>query len=148
VEVGQDVKSYNATTQMLELYGGLTLNGPLIQGGGGAATYLLPTPLVFGANVAINAATGNNFVLTMTSNAVFAINAPTNPPGATFGQRLSIMFRNASGGAAGAGTFDVIYKMVSNTLAVIANGFSRTYEFEWNGTNWVEVFETAADVAN
>ncbi len=148
MQVGQDVKSFNASKQQLELYGGLTLNGPLVQNGTAAATYLLPTALVYGPNIAINAALGNIFAVTITDGVAFAINAPTNPPAATVGQRLSITFINASGGVAGAGTFNAIFKMVSNTLAVIANTKNRTYEFQWNGTNWVEVFETAGDVAN
>jgi hypothetical protein len=37
--------------------------------------------------------------------------------------------------------------MVSNTLAVIANGKNRTVTFFFNGTNWVES-SYSADVAN
>ena len=142
--VDQIIKYYNAATRNITLFGGLTLNGPLV--GSGAASGPLAV-IVYGVSFAPNAAAGNYQVVTITDGVAFAIAAPTNPP-ATGAMRLSITFRNASGGAAGAGTFNVIYKMTSNTLAVIANGFSRTYEFQWNGVNWVEVFETAADVAN
>ena len=37
--------------------------------------------------------------------------------------------------------------MVSNTLAVIANGSNRTVDFFYNGTNWIQVIYTA-DVPN
>lgn len=133
----QVVKSWSP--ERIEFFGGVATNGPASE----AAAVI-----VYGAVFAPNFQAGNYQVVTMTDGVAFAIGAPTNPPETGKVARLSITFRNASGGAAGAGTFDAIYKMVSNTLAVIANGFSRTYEFQWDGTNWIEVFETAADVPN
>lgn len=141
MEVGKDVKSYNAATQLLELYGGLTLNGPLTAPGqvqtGAVAT-------VYGPNVAINAALGGLFIITPTNNVAFAISAPT---GGIAGQTIKIQVVNSTGAPIGAGTFDAIYKMVSNTLAVIATGFNRTVTFVFNGTNWIEV-NYATDVPN
>lgn len=107
----------------------------------------LPTALVYGPSIAIDAGAGNQFVVTLTDGVAFAFAAPTNPPGATFGQQITITIVNASGGAAGAGTWNAIFKTDGNVPA-IANGKNRTFGFLWNGTNWVETFQSAADVAN
>jgi hypothetical protein len=145
VHLDQIIKSINLN-DLIELFGGLKLNGPLsgataITGTVVAGAVFTPT---YGPNIAINAALGNLGIITITDGVAFAINAPTNP---TTGQVLRLNFVNASGGAAGAGTFNAIFKMVSNTLAVIANGKNRTVTFFFNGTNWVES-SYSADVAN
>lgn len=138
-------KLYDSLTQLLTLPGGLTLNGPLTAPSistpviGGA----LVSP-VYGPAITINAALGNVFRIVITDGVAFAIGAPTNP---TSGQEISLNFVNSSGGAAGAGTFNAIYKMASNTLAVIANGSNRTVTFFYNGTNWIQKLYTA-DVPN
>jgi len=137
--VDRNLKSYSALTRLLTFFGGVAGDGPM------------QSPLIvipYGVAFAPDASKGNEHVVTITDGVAFAINAPTNPPAAGLSQRLSITFVNASGGAAGAGTFDAIYKMASNTLVAIATGKNRTYEFQWNGTSWIEVFQTAADIAN
>ncbi len=143
--IDQLVKTWNATTRIVEFFGGLTLNGPLV------ATKITGTVvggalvnLVYGPAIAINAALGNVFRVVVTDGVAFAISAPTNP---TNGQVIWLNVVNASGGAAGAGTFDAVFKMVSNTLAVIANGTNRTVGFTYNGTNWVQIIYSA-DVPN
>lgn len=60
---------------------------------------------------------------------------------------LKLTIRNTSGGAHGAGTFNAIFK-TAGAVPAIANGSSRSFEFAWNGSNWVEQFRGAADVAN
>lgn len=106
------------------------------------------TTLTYGPNIATDASLGNDFVVTITDAVAFNINAPTNPPPTGFDQVINITFRNASGGAHGAGTFNAVFKTAAAGFAAIANGFSRTYTFRWNGTNWVEWYRSAADVAN
>lgn len=141
MEVRQILKTWRifAATVVAELMGGLIVR---------SGFYQIITTLTYATSIAIDASLGNAFVVSITDGVAFAIAAPTNPPATGYAQVITITFRNTSGGAAGAGTFNAIYKMVSNTLAVIATGTSRTYAFQWNGTNWVQLWQTAADVAN
>lgn len=122
-----------------ELYGGIALNRaqtvPLV-----TVTYS-PTPT-------INASLGNDFVITIADAVAFVVAEPTNPPPIGFAQQISVTFRNASGGVHGAGSFNAIFRTQAAAFPAIANGQSRTIFFRWNGTNWVEVVRTAADVAN
>lgn len=127
-----------ATNVFLELFGGLILDDALWQ------------PLVtlpYGASIAINASLGNSFVVTVTDGNAFAFAAPTNPPATGFGQTINITIKNASGGAAGAGTWDAVFKTDGNVPA-IADGNNRTFGFTWDGTNWIETYQSAADVSN
>lgn len=119
--------------------GGLLTNG---------ANGSVATTLTYGPSIAIDASLGNNFVVTITDAVAFVTAAPTNTPPSGFGQLISITYRNASGGAHGAGTFNAVFKTQATPFPAIANGFSRTVWFLWNGTNWVEVARSAADVAN
>jgi hypothetical protein len=134
-----------------EFFGGLILNGPLTVTGGintsGPATGPLPVALVQAATVAIDASLGNDFVLPLTTNVAFILGNPTNPPAAS-SQLIRITVKNTSGGAHGAGTFDTLYKVSATPMAAIANTKNRTLQFRWDGTNWVEMVLTAADVAN
>lgn len=66
--------------------------------------YTASVPLVQAANVAINAALGEVFTLTATTNAAITILVPTNPPAAGLSQRLVLILTNGSGGAMGAVT--------------------------------------------
>ena len=142
----QIIKYWNAATRQITLFGGLTLNGPL-----NGATTISGTALVgglvnpvYGPVITCDCALGNAFIITITDGVAFAIAVPLHP---TAGQWIRMQFVNASGGAAGAGTFNAVFKMVSNTLAVIANGSNRTVDFFYNGTNWIQVIYTA-DVPN
>lgn len=126
---------------VIEFFGGITTNGAY-------RAALVATPYVSGTAIAIDASTGSAFSVAITDAVAFTIAAPTNPPGTKFTQALSLTLQNTSGGALGAGTFDPIFKMTSNTAPVIATGKNRTFQFFWNGTNWVETGATAADVAN
>lgn len=130
---------FGGSRSLIQLFGGLTTRAALRQ--------LLPTALVYGPSIAVDASAGNQFVVTVTDGVAFAFANPTFPPGTTFGQQITITIRNASGGALGAGTFGTAYK-VSGNVAATTTGNSRTIAFVWNGTNWIEIFRTAADVAN
>lgn len=122
-----------------ELFGGLMLN----------RARLSPVVTVtYSAAPTIDAALGNDFVVTITDAVAFVVAAPLNTPPSGFAQDISITFRNGSGGAHGAGTWNAIFKTQATVFPAIANGFSRTVFFRWNGTNWVELVRTAADVAN
>lgn len=119
-------------------------NGTVIDATGIVGIAVTPT---FGAAITIDTsqATGS-FFQRITANAA---TAPTigAPSVLVSGARLTIMIRNASGGAMGATTFNAIYKLGA-AWTNPANGFSRTIEFMCDGTNWVEIGRTAADVAN
>lgn len=107
----------------------------------------LLTTVAYGPAPAINAALGNLFVVTVTDAVAFAVAAPTNPPAAGLSQVIVLTIRNGSGGAHGAGTWDAVFKTSGNVPA-IADTKSRSFCFRWDGTNWVELWQTAADVAN
>lgn len=94
-----------------------------------------------------NVALANAFRITATDGVAFVFGVPLFPPPAGFSETISITIRNASGGAHGAITWNAIYKTSASPFPAIANGFSRTIQFLWDGTNWVEM-NGAADVAN
>lgn len=112
-----------------------------------AATGGIITAITQAATVAIDASLGNDFFLDLTTNVAFILGNPTNPPPTGQEQTIRITISNTSGVAHGAGTFAALYK-TSGNIPAIATGFSRTFVYRWNGTNWVELFQTAADVAN
>ena len=99
--------------------------------------------VVYSANMSPNCSLGNRSIITATNGTAFTIAAPTNP---LDGQVLTITIRNASGGALGAATWNAVFKMAAWTQP--ANGFSRSITFQYNGTNWVEIGRTPADVPN
>ncbi|MGH3589531.1 MAG: hypothetical protein ACRDRF_00640 [Pseudonocardiaceae bacterium] len=123
---------------LIEWMGGILTDG--ILGG------ILST-LTYGPNIAVNLALGNAFVVSITDAVAFQTDNPTNPPPTGFNTWLFITYKNVSGGAHGAGTFGTLYK-TSAALAAIADTKNRTIAFQWNGTNYVEMWRTAADVAN
>lgn len=88
--------------------------------------------------------TGERFSITATNGTAFTINAPTNT--GAIGAKLDVIIRNAAGGALGTATWNAVFKMP--TWVQPANGFSRSVQFVWDGTNWVETFRSAADVPN
>ena len=123
---------------LAELFGGIATNGANVDA---------LTTLTYGASIAIDASLGNQFVVTVTDGVAFAFAAPTNTPPTGFAQEIFITIRNGSGGAHGAGTWNAVFKVTGNVPA-IANGFSRTFGFRWNGTNWVQILVPATDVPN
>lgn len=99
--------------------------------------------ITYSASMTPNAATGNYQTISATNGSAFTINAPAN---AATGQPLTITLRNTSGGALGTATWDVVFKMAAWTNP--ADTFSRSITFLYNGTNWIELSRTTADVPN
>ena len=102
------------------------------------------TAPTYGASVAIDASLGNSFTITVTDGVAFTVANPTN---AVDGQLIRIKIKNTSGGAAGVLTWDTLYKLGAAWVQP-ATGFSRSIDFEYDGTNWIEGNRSAADVAN
>lgn len=97
----------------------------------------------FGASMEPDASTGNEWVVPANAGDAFTIANPTFP---TVGQRITIRIRNESAGALGAVTWGTAYKMAA--WAQPAAGYSRAIDFQYDGTNWIEVSRTPADVPN
>lgn len=97
----------------------------------------------YGATVTVDATTGDTFIITATNGTAFTIAAPLTP---TNGQVATFTIRNASGGALGAITWNAVFKMPAFTSP--ANGNSRSVTFHFDGTNWVQRYQSAADVPN
>ena len=138
------IKKWHAATNVLEFMGGAIFNGPVTSIGGGSAGPLVT--VTYSAAPVIDASLGNVFVMTISNATAIVVAAPTNPIG--IGQIIWFTVRNASGGAHGALTWNAIFKTQATAFSAVANGFSRTVVFRWDGTNWVEMVRTAADVAN
>lgn len=128
---------------------------PSIGGTGTANTFTNMAPVLstmmalkrvavtYSASMTPDASLANEFDMTATNGTAFTVNAPTN---ATDGQRITLTIRNGSGGVLGAITWDALFKMAAWTSP--ANATSRSIDFKYNGTNWVEVGRTTADVPN
>lgn len=98
--------------------------------------------VTYSASMTIDAALGNDYVITATNGTAFTINAPTNP---ITGQFISVLIRNTFG-TLGVATWNAAFKMTAWTQPL--NGFSRCIYFAYDGTNWVERGRTSADVPN
>lgn len=149
------IKTWRAATNIVEWMGGAIFNGTVTATSFsatagqsiGARIVGVLTTVPYSAAPVIDASLGNDFVMTITDGNAIVVAAPTNPP-ASGCQDISFTVRNASGGAHGALTWNAIFKTQATAFSAVANGFSRTVFFRWNGTNWVELVRTAADVAN
>lgn len=107
-----------------------------------ALTIVAPT--VSGAGtLAVDASSGNFQSVAVTTTSAFTIGNPTN---AVSGQTITFQIRNQSGGALGTITWDTLYMLASFTNP--ANGFNRSITFWYNGSKWIEISRTSADVAN
>lgn len=108
----------------------------------GFATYRVV--LAYSATIATDPTAGNSFSITATNGTAFTISTPS--PNPYIGQRVLYTIRNTSGGALGAATWGAMFKMA--TWAQPANGFSRSIEFIYDGTNLVEIARATIDVPN
>lgn len=92
----------------------------------------------------------NAFLIVPTNGVAFTLNVPLRAPGTGTAQLLSITIRNTTGGVLGAATFTAGAGgfRLGAAWTQPANGFSRSIFFRFDGTNWIEVGRTAADVAN
>lgn len=100
--------------------------------------------VTYSTSMTPNQLNGWTHTIAITDGVAFTINNPTN---SVDGEAVIIRLSNTSGGAHGAITWGAGYKM-AGALAAIATGFNRTIAFHYNGTNWIELFRSAADVAN
>jgi hypothetical protein len=99
--------------------------------------------LVYGRSVAIDAALANQFDITANDALDFTI---ANPANGIDGQRITITLRNTSGGNLGVVTWGPAYKLAQWTSPGSAR--SRSIDFRYDGTNWVEIARTPLDVPN
>jgi hypothetical protein len=99
--------------------------------------------LTYSASMTPDATLGDNQDITVTDTSAFTINAPTN---SWDGAIMALTIRNTSGDAAGAATWNAVFKM--STWTNPANGQSRSITFKYNGTNWVQIAQTGVDVPN
>jgi hypothetical protein len=107
-------------------------------------TRVTPT---YGATVPIVADSGNEFVITATDGNIFMISNPSyTTSSVAAGQRITVRVMNASGGALGRITWGSGYKMAAWMNP--ASGYSRSIDFQDDGTHWVEVSRTPSDVPN
>jgi hypothetical protein len=83
------------------------------------------------------------FSLNIQSNPALTYNAPT---GGAVGQELTIRVKNVSGGAMGTITWNAAFKLSGWTNP--ATGHSRSITFVYDGADWIEINQTAADVPN
>lgn len=83
--------------------------------------------------------------LTLSNNGAYTLNVPSGTVAS--GAHLQVMVRNIIGGAAGVMTFAAGYKLGA-AWAQPATAFSRSIDFTFDGTNWVETGRSAADVSN
>jgi hypothetical protein len=100
--------------------------------------------VTYAASMTPNQRNGASHTITITNGTAFTINNPAN---SVDGAVVTIILRNTSGGAHGAITWGAGYRM-AGALAAIATANSRSIQFIYDGTNWVETFRSAADVAN
>jgi hypothetical protein len=87
---------------------------------------------------------GTVHIITATDGVAFAINATANRVTSSI---ITIMISNTSGGALGVASFNADYKMGA-AWTQPATGFNRSIQFVYNGTDSIEMFRSAADVAN
>jgi len=108
----------------------------------GSSGIYLESP-TYGTSIAIDSSAGDNFVITVTNGTAFTINNPINTNGS---QIISIKIVNSSGGAMGTITWGSNYRLATWTNP--ANATSRTIDFVYNNSVWVEKSRTPADVPN
>jgi hypothetical protein len=98
----------------------------------------------YSASITFDSSKGDYFVITATDTSSFAVNAPTNP---ITGKMITVRIKNPNVLALGTLTWDTVFKMGS-VWTQPSTGNSRSIDFRYNGTNWVETNRSAADIAN
>jgi len=99
--------------------------------------------LAFDTTLTPDCGFSNEFLVTPTDARDFSIRSPLNP---SFGQRIGITIRNPSQGAVGTCSWEPIFKM--GAWQNPRGGHSRSVEFMFNGTDWLEISRTAQDIPN
>lgn len=102
-----------------------------------------PTTLAYGATVATNAIRKGPFRITATNGTAYTISTPTNP---VYGNTITYDILNSSGGAMGVVTWGAAFKLDATGFVNPANGKRKTISFYYDGTNWVQVGPTSADI--
>ncbi len=110
---------------------GTTVYAPLVYGDKMVSNMTWST---YGPTVAIDAGTATSFRITVTNGTAFAI---SNPTGLTYGQQITIIVRNASGGVMATPTWDTLYKMATFTKP--ADGKTRSVTFLYDSVNLIEI---------
>lgn len=131
--------------------GPLVLIDPIFQGIAPTGLYTVTTQIPtigrfvvpYSANMNFSAQMFDKFDITANNGVAFTVNTPSSP---IDGKRILITIRNTSGGALGAVTWGVGYKL--SAWAQPANGFSRSIEFRYDSNNWVQISQTGVDVPN
>lgn len=103
----------------------------------------LISTVTYSTSMTPDSALGTVFRITVTDGVAFTINAPLNP---VAGEEITVVIRNASGGVAGAATWNAVFKM--STWTQPANATSRSITFFYDGTNWIQISQTGVDVPN
>lgn len=101
-------------------------------------------PLAYAAAMTPDITSTNEFTITPTNAVAFTINVSTQA--GLYGQVITFTIRNTTGGALGVATWAAGYKL-SAWVQPLAT-FSRSISFRYDGTNWVEINRTPADVPN
>lgn len=143
-----DVRSVSLGPVQQALFQAVAIRSPIWQN--------LKQTLTFGASIDWDILSGTSALIIQTSNAAHTVNAPLLNGAAISsavltalaGTVLTLRFRNTSGGAAGATTFNAIYKIQGGAWTNAATANSRALTLECDGTNWVEISRNAADVPN
>lgn len=121
----------------------------LADGVRGGGNYVQQTQ-AYGVAPVIDVGKGTQAILTVLDGVAFVVGVPlfngAAMPANLNGMELLLVVRNTFG-VMGVGTFNAIFK-TAGAIPAIANGFSRALLFVWNGTNWVESYRGAVDVAN
>ena len=147
----------SGTAPVLSYLGGFSPSG-LFQWGGSAVApnlyitaggllypntvILRRTAITYSASMAVDN-TYQSFTITATNGTAFTI---TNPLYLYDGETITFTIKNTSGGALGTATWGALYKLASWTQP--ATGYSRSITFLCDGTNFIELSRTAADVPN
>ena len=100
--------------------------------------------LSYGTTIATNASLGPYFEITVTDGVAFTMGAPTN---GRIGDEINYTFKNTSGGAMGAITWNAAFAL-AGPFTNPATGNSRSIKFRRDGSLWREQSRNAADVPN
>ena len=103
--------------------------------------------VTYSASMTPDLRAGHVHRITVTDGVAMTMNTPTNRDATAPGTVTTYVFRNTSGGAMGAVTFGGIHK-IAGAFTTPATGFSRSITFYDDGSNLVELYRGAADVAN
>lgn len=119
----------------------ITLKGVVLDAAGAVR---VQQQITAAASVIPDVSSGTYIRINQTTNVAVALGAPLNP---IAGQVITLAFVNTSGGAAGAVTFNAVFKLAGAWVNA-ATGNNRKATFYYDGTNWIELSRNAADVPN